>query len=56
MSPEHDDISGCKPGRSRDSETCSGVPLGPGDPAEAAKWVDYAEANGGHVSHVTVGQ
>lgn len=33
------------------NETCTG----PGDPTEAANWVSYAEANGGHVSHMTVG-
>lgn len=31
--------------------TCNG----PGDPTEAAAWVQFAEANGGTVSHVTVG-
>jgi len=31
--------------------TCNG----PGDPAEAAAWVQNARINGGHVSHVTVG-
>ena len=33
------------------NSTCNG----PGDPAEAASWVQYAEAHGGHVSHMTVG-
>jgi hypothetical protein len=28
---------------------------GPGDPTEAAAWAKYALANGGHVSHITVG-